>query len=316
MEWIDRLYGLYMSDPEGACDQLLARADSLLDSRALRVLAARFEQLLPTGPAVVDGEFDDRELKAVAALNLLAEALRDPALYERSICVYLPEPAELEARDIAVRYLNYGDAAGAVRWLQRPWSEPLEILRYALLDRAYQATGELIKQIQVRRERYQKMPSLAHFQTLQELLPDEELSGVRERVAADAARAVDIGTGVRLLLGVRDVQGAEDLLVLREPELNGSNFEFLTPLAEDAEREGAWLVATLLWRAMLDDVLDRSRARAYEVAADYLRSLRRLAPRITGFRGLKTHVEYEVSLRLRHDLKSQFWRQFDEAVTD
>ena len=70
-------------------------------------------------------------------MGLVAEALRDPRLHERSIRIYSPEPNELQSLDIAKHYLECGDAEGALRWLQGPWRDSSEYERLRLLDRAY-----------------------------------------------------------------------------------------------------------------------------------------------------------------------------------
>jgi hypothetical protein len=319
-DWAGRLYGLYMTDNEGVCDGLLIAADLLLDEAGLRGLVARFDENIPGNGAVPAEPADDARsfvvFKSVAALHLLAEPLRDAKLYERAVRVYVAEPTQLQAKDIAIHYISFGDPAGALRWLTRPWAEELEESRYGLLDRAYQMLDDTVKQIEVRRERYQKRPSLRHLKSLEELLSDIEQSGVREGVVKDAARAIHIGTGVRLLLGIGDVRAAEDLLLSRSAQLDGGDFEFLTPLAQEAEQAQAWLTATLLLRAMLDNVLSRSRSQAYGVAAGYFRALSRIAERIADYRGLPTHMEYEMALRLKYARKVSFWNRLETADTD
>ncbi|TMH79253.1 MAG: hypothetical protein E6H52_01490 [Betaproteobacteria bacterium] len=122
-EWPQRLVRLVSADGYGARDELLRRADLLLDESELRGLVARFEALMTEALA---GSRRSQGLphevyKASAALTLLAEALHDPDVE------HLPEasrPGALQrARQLALDHddparaavllLELGDAAAA-----------------------------------------------------------------------------------------------------------------------------------------------------------------------------------------------------------
>jgi hypothetical protein len=76
---------------------LLKEAHRLLGEEELRTLAARFErdavELIEHTKRGTEGFY--RVIKPASAMGLVAEALRDPRLHERSIRIYSPEPNEL-----------------------------------------------------------------------------------------------------------------------------------------------------------------------------------------------------------------------------
>lgn len=176
--------------------------------------------------------------------------------------------------------------------------------RLASLDRA--RLTELL--VQLVRER----PELADWVAVQ-VAPQSVSNEVKNRVAAhqdlakEARRKKFLASDVRLLLGGGELQLAENLLVARVADLDGSDFTFLTLLCDESEKAGAWLIATLVRRAMLDDILNTSRSNAYPVAARHLHALRGLASRIADYRGLPSQTEYETALHMAHDSKTSFW---------
>jgi hypothetical protein len=67
----------------------------------------------------------------------------------------------------------------------------------------------------------------------------------------------------------------------------------LEPLAKEAEARRYPLISVIIWRALLNPILEQGASKAYYHAAQYLSELRRLAGTIDDHRGLPTHAEYE-----------------------
>ncbi|HLY56476.1 MAG TPA: hypothetical protein VKS60_13020, partial [Stellaceae bacterium] len=80
----------------------------------------------------------------------------------------------------------------------------------------------------------------------------------------------------------------------------------LVPAAEALEEEFP-LAATILYRALLDDILARAKSPAYAHGARYLARLRELSDRISGEPGLTSHPDYVIGLRKKHGRKLGFW---------
>ncbi len=65
--------------------------------------------------------------------------------------------------------------------------------------------------------------------------------------------------------------------------------------------------ATVLLRALLDDVLERGKSAAYGHGVRYLERLDELSPRVIDDTGLTLHTDYMVQLRKTHGRKYGFW---------
>jgi hypothetical protein len=314
-DWTVILYDLYQNNDYGVREPLLEEAHLLLREDELRALAARFERDAQDSLERAKSGKQKFHLMFTpsTAMGLVARALRDPALHERSIRIHSAEPNELQMLDIASHYLECGDAPGALRWLQGPWRDSIEYRRLDLLDRAYGLTGEMARQIEIRRDQYRQAPGIHTYRALAELLQGKEKAELRARACVDAASSPHVATAAELLFALDEPALAAKLIVDRVAELDGRSYGLLTSLVETAKANGRLLAATLIWRALLDAILARAYAKAYGHAARYLRALRAVASDIGDYRGHPTHEMYEQSLRMGHGRKTSFWaRLVDE----
>jgi hypothetical protein len=265
-----------------------------------------------------DGALEEpaRGFQSASALALIAEALRDPILYERSIRLHSPQPNDLQASKIATHYLQYGDAPGALRWLQSAWEPRLELRRDELLVRAYEMLGNVTGQIEVRRRQYERSPTTRTFRALDALLPPADRASLRAQARANAGSLPNLIGAAEMLFVLNEPTLAGNLLADRSTELDGLRVDALTNLSAKARSHGEWLAATLILRALLNSVLERSLSKAYGHAARYLYELRAVADSIADFRGHPTHDQYEYSIRAHHERKSGFWSRVDGGCAD
>jgi hypothetical protein len=105
---------------------------------------------------------------------------------------------------------------------------------------------------------------------------------------------------------------AAQLVIRDQGTWDGGQYYMLPPIAQALEHEYP-LAATVIYRALIDDILARARSKAYEHAARYLSKLETLArdPGMgampTKETGISDHAVYVLSLRNAHSRKSGFW---------
>ena len=96
-------------------------------------------------------------------------------------------------------------------------------------------------------------------------------------------------------------------IILREPTaFRGESYPVLLPLARRLEQEQP-LAASILYRALLESILERAQSKYYHHAARYLRRLVDLADKITAWSPIAPQDAYLQALRVRHDRKRAFW---------
>ena len=141
-------------------------------------------------------------------------------------------------------------------------------------------------------------------------LPDFEDIEAEERAMVLAMAHPEAMVALRFFLAWPRRDLAAKLIVARHEAWDGRDWYTLPGVADQLQHEYP-LAATVLYRALLDDILARARSKAYPHGAKYLERLGLLAPdadanpaRPAGF---PLHAEYRERLRSTHGRKSGFW---------
>jgi hypothetical protein len=98
---------------------------------------------------------------------------------------------------------------------------------------------------------------------------------------------------------------AADLVRTRYGALDGGRYEVLEPAAQQLEAKEPF-AAVLLYRKMIEFILDRGRSSHYANAAIYLRRCETLAASIPDWQGELPHEAYVARLRQLHSRESDF----------
>lgn len=138
-------------------------------------------------------------------------------------------------------------------------------------------------------------------------LPDFEDEEALERAFALAAERKDPHFGLYFLIGWPNLDRAARLVLARRTEWSGRNWEVLAPAA-DALAPDHPLAASLLYRVLIDDILERARSNAYGHAARDLAKLETLADEVEPGRLKPDHAAYIAGLRKAHGRKYGFWQ--------
>jgi hypothetical protein len=315
-DWVEQLHALQSEKDYGTRDALLDQAATLLSEPELRRLAKCYEE--EARSAARDGEDEDwRGLSASTAMGQIARALKDAALYERSVRIRSPRPNELQAADIAQQYVEFGPVERAVKWLTRFGDTGLDetvLERLDLLAQAYEKIGNRDALLAVRRRIAERWLIPEQFLAYVALLPEQERAGVREHAIERAEQSADpVSAGAFLVaLGAAD-RGAA-LIVHAHARLRAAFYKPLAQLARDLEKEDQPLAAVACYRALVDQILEGGRTAAYHYAKRYVDRLDALHEQVFYYRDLPPHAEYVAHLETAHRRKHSFWRLFQEPA--
>ena len=78
-------------------------------------------------------------------------------------------------------------------------------------------------------------------------------------------------------------------------------------MAKVFEAREYYLVATLIYRALLDSILRRARPTTYSYGVRYLRKLGKIASKISDWRGFEDDAAYATRIHEAHYRKRKFW---------
>jgi len=307
-DWVfDLAVTLSANDNYGVRDTLLDVPEDLPDA-TVRYFIERLWQLADNTSDSSSGR------RWIRDVQVMARRLKDPDLFEK--CAWMLEkdlsgPAMFE---IAKVYLESGDAESALYWIERIPPKGAHGIVWGYDDLLFQIHKQLNntkEMANIAWKQFHAYRSERSFEALISAIGEEQ----RKKVIDDEARLIHQSevfspTDLAFLLHVERVQDAEDYVLRRVGQLDGSYYGSLVPIAEALESEGRFLASTLIYRSLLDSILQRAQSRAYHHGADYLKKLELMAPKISRWEGHMHHGHYVNGLRVSHGRKYGFWGQF------
>ncbi|HZZ60270.1 MAG TPA: hypothetical protein VFE63_03730 [Roseiarcus sp.] len=320
-------------------DQLYALA---ADSRRGMVLPTLAKILAASPPEVVDA-LDARLVEAMRALGPFekddwsrrARARRLVELRQRiadaraDVDAFIALETDLpghspDAAEIAERLIDAGRAQDALEWLRRPAKAAIKLVTMADLRvglpprdpaadrrgrleiRALEALGERAQARALRWKLFEETLDAAMLREHLAHLPDFEDVEALDAAFAHALASPLIYAALRFLIQWPRLDLAERLVVARRAQWDGRRYESLAPAAETLE-PGRPLAAVILYRALINAILDGGHTPAYRHAARYYAELESLAERENPGWPIDSAQTYRAELRFRHGRKFGFW---------
>lgn len=306
---LDLLIKTYSDDPYGVREGLIEKSLEMLGKDETRNAIDLFEILADTE----DEEYQKRHFQQ--AIESLASQTGDAELFEKARLASYQEPGISSCLDIARVYLESGDPKKALECVNRiPPDETFkDSERRDLLQKIYERLGDSGKQAEMAWLNFRTLRCLNTLENLIKVIGKEK----REQVVEDeAAMIIDEGkidySDIQFLIDVRRFDEAEICILAKAGtrNLEGEYYYTLLPMARAMESDGRMLAASVIYRALLESILDRKYYKAYTHAAKYLRKLDMLALEIEDWEDLGEHGMYHGWLNQVHGKKSSFWRHY------
>jgi uncharacterized protein DUF6880 len=310
------LLALLDADDYGATDRLLAEAGPALGpegrSELRRLLQARLAALPPTRGR--------NDYEGWAGRHRIAFRLCELADLEGNVDAFIAAVeaggrAENLACDIAERLIAHRRPAEALVWLERaPARHEGEEIRHAdLRIAALDALSRREEAQALRWETFRRWLSAEHLRPYLRGLPDFDDLEAEERAIAHAMSHPDRNLALAFLVEWPNLDAANRLVRTHRGELDGRDYARLRPAAE-ALAENHPAAATLLHRALAEDVLQRASSRQYQYAARDVRACAGLAPMLPEEVGLESHVAFMARLKREHPRKTGFWSLLEPSA--
>ncbi len=311
VDWLERVYQLYQNNDYGVLDSLLPNSDMLLSEEQLKQLAWRYEGEIRQAQKkhVEKGRINMESLSGRVALGSIAEALKDPVLYERSVLIDSPQPNELQKKSIIAVYIEFNQLDKALHWLNTDWGNRFESDRLLLLEQVYELNGDTEQLRYTRQQIYKLDSSYTHFLRYIETLDEDEKREVKQQAINQAEQGGNITISADLLLQLGETKRAQQMLISRYQELTDCYYQHLIKLVKQFEKSDCLLATTACYRVLLEDILNRGNSKAYTHAARYFKKLQLIADEINNFEPLIEHSGFIDQLKNDHGRKFSFWKR-------
>ncbi len=237
-----------------------------------------------------------------------------------------PDPGK-----IAERLIDAGRAREALDWLRRPARATIKAVSMAEMHvglppraravdqrgrleiRALEALGERLEARALRWKLFEDTLDAGALREHIAHLPDFEDVDALDAAFVHALASPLIYAALRFLIEWPRLDLAERLVAERHDEWDGRRYEILAPAAE-ALASAHPLAATILYRALINAILERGQSLAYPRGARYYSELEALAPREDRGWPIDPPRTYEAELRRRHGRKAGFWSRVEAGV--
>jgi len=295
----------------------------------------RFDELLAGAIAKPAEGTSDRDWEQRARRNAIITLRQAIADRRGDVDAWLAlETAEGGAPDgfeIAARLHAAGRHAEALDWVRRqePRGQRLAVMRWSdqadgaqfryhgdrdraeLEAQILEALGERDAAQAARWAFFERTLDIEMLRTHVARLPDFAEFDALDRAFAHAAQHADIHRALALLLDWPRLDLAARHVLIHRAHWDGRHYGALVPAAEALAADHV-AAATILYRALLDDILRRAQSSAYAHAAEHLAQLDALAPRIGTDADIVDHATYRTEMAKSHARKAAFWARVRE----
>jgi hypothetical protein len=284
--------------------------ENLADSFEDHVLAIIVEKL----QALEANEKEEREKRSYARmLASLRNQQKEANLFAAAL---QGKPVELPTSKmlaVARVFLERQDAESAHAWIKRipanDYSNGYEIEK--ILKEIYAMQGDRESLIALHYKNLKSYRTLDTFQELLLVMGQEN----REEVLANEVTAICQNPSfndhdAQFLADVGMMDELEAYVFARVDTLDGGSYYALLEIAQKLGEQKRYLAASILYRSLLDSMMERAYAKSYHHGVDYLKAMDTFAPLIKDWKTFPTHNAYKVNLLLENKRKTSFWNQY------
>ncbi len=298
-------------DGFGATDALIRHMSEALGAGGRGELRRDTEAALNAAPRSSgpdDWRTDAQRRHLAFRLALLADLERDADAF--IVAIRAGGMESTHALDVAERLIAANRPAEALDWLDKPRrhveDEGDDGADTDLRITALEALGRHDEARAVRWRHFERFLSADHLRAYLKRLPDFEDFEAEQKALDVAAAQKQAARGLAFFIEWRALDRADRLVRERLTALDGRLYEVLRPAAEALEEKFPE-AASLLYRRLIESVLERGSSKQYQYAARDLLSCARLAPHLPAPGSIESHAAFVARLQKAHGRKYGFW---------
>ncbi|WP_113913485.1 DUF6880 family protein [Roseovarius dicentrarchi] len=221
---------------------------------------------------------------------------------------------------IAAQLLEAGRDTEALAWVRKPGrqtfgdvNDDMSLKRVSLEARILEGLDDKAAAQALRWRCFEATPSADILREYLKGLPDFEDIEAEERALVLALENARPEAALQFFLDWSRLDLAAELIVTHADHWDGGDWHILPKVAALLEHDHP-MAATILYRALLDSILERARSKAYSHGAKYLSKLAFLALAADFARSTEMvdHATYLAGLKKAHPRKSGFWTRVEQ----
>ncbi len=263
------------------------------------------------------------KLKTEVTLIGLVRALGNVALFEKVYLRIYPKDAmtSQQLNELLPFMLDHKAFDKAEYYLNEVWqnnskqNKQEQLKRLDWLSEIHRLQGDTKVQMQVLNEAFELHASPQRLKSIMAIASPAQQAKLRKTAYKLAEQQESIVDAISLLLEINETILANQVAVTRHLEFNDIHYETLTRLLKDLP-ENTDLIKVIIYRSLIDDILDQGRSKAYGYAARYCKKLiafnTSIGNTVESYSTLMTHQNYIKALYDKHGKKYSFWERLEE----
>ncbi|MEL7086702.1 MAG: DUF6880 family protein, partial [Cyanobacteria bacterium J06597_1] len=298
----------YTNDNYGIYDKVIQDFGNALGDEGLN----RLEELLKQNQGHKDNTVSLKSLshqQRVGGLLQIADVRRNVDEYITLIQTELGNTNDYQLLGIAERLLLADRCEEALEWLEKiDKSSHRTHEKQRLQIQALEGLGKAAEAQELRIEKFLDFPDIDSYKEC--LTSSESSEQLKEELLQAATTYKYPSITLFLFTNLGEIKRAAALVRQHREVWNGRNYRELQPAAKQLAK--AWpLEATILYRALIEDIVERARSKYYHHAVRYLKALESLTAQIDDWEDIPTHEMYFDGLRESHKRKRGLWSKYD-----
>lgn len=330
--WRHKVITLAKNNDFGEMDELVPNVNQLFDREEMISLLDYYQSAYQTLLVSKNQDDDDYEVMGLAInLENVAKAIEDVDLFERIYLQVNKNKAvgsernslntlqleeligyfyEQQAYDKALYYLNEIWESEADSGNEQYGIKSDEVRRLDWLLQVYEAMDDVDKKLATMSAVFEIDPTPERLKTILQNVPELQKPLWRDKALMLAKQQESVIQKLTLLMDLGELALADAAAVEAQAYLADCHYIRLTELLKQTPK-AAYFTQVILYRSLLDDILNHARIKAYGHAARYLKQLGRIDETLQrqgkSYEGVITHQAYLKALQQQHGKKSSFW---------
>jgi len=300
---------VYIHDEYGARSSLMEHITDSFDTPVINLLQDKLLALIANGQ-------DEKKKQAYETLlRSVRNQAKAAALFEDALQGKHVDLLPLEILRVSQTLLERNEVEAAYAWIKKmPKGQGTNSHTHEIeniLKKIYTRQGDFASLIDLHYKNFKANRTLSCFQELLEVVGE----GKREEILAQELALItadprfDSHTA-KFLADVGLVDELEAYVFARVEKLDGSSYYSLPDVAEALAKQERYLAASLIFRCLLDSMMEHAYAKSYHHGVDYLNALDKVSPLIKDWKTYPTHNAYKVRLLQANKRKTSFWNQY------
>jgi hypothetical protein len=308
-DWIEGLlYELILDDDFGVRESILEHAKEYLPKSNIQSLIKKFQER---------SELTDNKYKKGLYLRLvesLARQTNDPKLFEKTRTSDREPLSSRDCLDIAHVYVENEEPQTALSWAERA-DEKQCFGKKELLLKIHTKLKNHDEQMTIAKSLFKKNRSTQSFMQFLSIVGEDKKEVILKEELKEIFKENDFSLSTAsFLVDQQLLEEGEKYIIAHESSLNGDFYGFLLSIVKSFEQAKFWLAASLIYRALLNSILDRAYSKAYPYGVRYLKKLDKYSLKISDWQSFDNHSQYKENLLSNHGRKSSFWTQYQKIT--